>query len=86
MLGLGATTRISVAADAIDMRLGFNDPFGLVRGRLGCDPSERSLVLVCERSEGPREYLVFVTSRVLVCFRALGVSKSGHRGSAQNRP
>src|ERR1700751_5659764 len=38
VLGLGAATRIYLAAGATDMRKGFEGLYGLVRDRLLCDP------------------------------------------------
>ena len=38
MFGLGAATRIYLAAGATDMRKGFKGLYGLVRDRLQCDP------------------------------------------------
>ena|SRR6476660_4083120 len=38
MFGLGAATRIYLAAGATDMRKGFEGLYGLVRDRLQCEP------------------------------------------------
>jgi hypothetical protein len=46
MFGLGPATKIYVAAEAVDMRKGFEGLYGLVREQLGQDPLSGHLFLL----------------------------------------
>ena len=45
MFGFGPATRIYVATGATDMRKGSDGLYGLVRDRLGCDPTSGHVFL-----------------------------------------
>ena len=51
MFGLGLTTKIYVAIEAVDMRKGFEGLYGLVRDQLGADPLSGHLFLFSNRTQ-----------------------------------
>jgi len=51
MFGLGPATKIYVAAEAVDMRKGFEGLYGLVRDHLGQDPLSGYLFLFTNRTQ-----------------------------------
>ena len=59
VLGLGAATKISIAVDAVDMRKGFDGLYGLVRDRLGQDPSSGHLFLFANRGRSRLKVLAW---------------------------
>jgi transposase len=71
MLGLGAATRIYVATGATDMRLGFNGLYGLVGGRLQCDPLSGHLYLFANARRDRMKILFLDGSGLWVCARRM---------------
>lgn len=71
MFGLGPATKIYVAAEAVDMRKGFEGLFGLVRDQLGHDPLSGHLFLFTNRSHTRLKALVWDGSGLWVCAKRL---------------
>jgi len=71
MLGLGAATRIYVAAGATDMRLGFNGLYSLVCKRLQCDPLSGHLFLFANSRRDRMKVLFFDGSGLWVCSKRM---------------
>ena len=71
MFGLGPATKIYVAAEAVDMRKGFEGLFGLVRDQLGLDPLSGHLFLFTNRSHTRLKALVWDGSGLWVCAKRL---------------
>ena len=55
MFGIGPTTRIYIAVEAIDMRKGFEGLHGLVRDHLGQDPLSGHLFLFTNKTKTSAE-------------------------------
>jgi len=67
MFGLGPATKIYVAAEAVDMRKGFEGLYGLVRDQLGQDPLSGHLFLFTNRTHTRLKALVWDGSGLWVC-------------------
>lgn len=71
MFGLGPATKIYVAAEAVDMRKGFEGLYGLVRDHLGQDPLSGHLFLFTNRTHTRLKALVWDGSGLWVCAKRL---------------
>jgi transposase len=71
VFGIGAATRIYLAAGATDMRKGFEGLYGLVRDRLLCDPLSGHLFLFCNAQRNRLKVLVWDGSGLWVCAKKL---------------
>jgi transposase len=71
MFGWGPATKIYVAAEAVDMRKGFEGLYGLVRDRLGQDPLSGHLFLFTNRTHTRLKALVWDGSGLWVCAKRL---------------
>jgi transposase len=71
MFGLGPATKIYVAAEAVDMRKGFEGLYGLVRDHLGQDPLSGNLFLFTNRTHTRLKALVWDGSGLWVCAKRL---------------
>ena len=71
MFGLGLATKIYVAAEAVDMRKGFEGLYGLVREQLGQDPLSGYLFLFTNRTHTRLKALVWDGSGLWVCAKRL---------------
>ncbi|HYP14662.1 MAG TPA: IS66 family insertion sequence element accessory protein TnpB [Bryobacteraceae bacterium] len=71
MFGLGPATKIYLAAEAVDMRKGFEGLHGLVRDYLGQDPLSGHLFLFTNRSRTRVKALVWDGSGLWVCAKRL---------------
>lgn len=71
MFGLGPATKIYLAAEAIDMRKGFEGLYGLVRDHLGQDPLSGHLFLFTNRTRTRLKALVWDGSGLWVCAKRL---------------
>lgn len=71
LFGLGLSTRIYIAVEAVDMRKGFDGLYGLVRDHLGQDPISGHLFLFTNRSHTRLKALVWDGSGLWVCAKRL---------------
>ncbi len=71
MFGLGPAIKIYVAAEAVDMRKGFEGLYGLVRDHLGQDPLSGYLFLFTNRAHTRLKALVWDGSGLWVCAKRL---------------
>ena len=71
MFGLGPATKIYLAAEAIDMRKGFEGLFGLVRDHLGQDPLSGHLFLFTNRPRTRIKALAWDGTGLWVCAKRL---------------
>lgn len=71
VFGLGLSTKIYVAVEAVDMRKGFDGLYGLVRDHLGHDPVSGHLFLFTNRSHTRLKALVWDGSGLWVCAKRL---------------
>ena len=71
MFGLGLATKIYVAAEAVDMRKGFEGLYGLVRDQLCHDPLSGHLFLFSNRTRTRLKALVWDGSGLWVCSKRL---------------
>jgi transposase len=71
MFGLGPATKIYLAAEAIDMRKGFEGLFGLVRDHLGQDPLSGHLFLFTNRTRTRVKALAWDGTGLWVCAKRL---------------
>lgn len=71
MFGLGPATKIYAAAEAVDMRKGFDGLYGLVRDQLGGDPLSGHLFLFTNRPRTRVKALVWDGSGLWVCAKRL---------------
>mgnify|MGYP003950424117 CR=1 FL=1 len=71
MFGLGPATKIYVAAEAVDMRKGFEGLYSLVRDHLGQDPLSGYLFLFSNRTHTRVKALVWDGSGLWVCAKRL---------------
>jgi transposase len=71
MFGVGATTRVYLAAGATDMRKSYEGLYGLVRDQLGCDPLSGHLFLFANARRTRLKVLVFDGSGLWVCAKRL---------------
>jgi transposase len=75
LFGLGLGIRIYIAAEAIDMRKGFEGLHGLVRDQLGHDPLSRHLFLFTNKAKTRLKALVWDGSGLWVGAKRL---EKGH--------
>ena len=71
MFGLGLATKIYVAAEAVDMRKGFEGLYGLVRDQLSHDPLSGHLFLFTNKTKTRLKALVWDGSGLWVCAKRL---------------
>jgi transposase len=71
MFGFGPATRIYVATGATDMRKSFNGLYGLVRDRLGCDPTSGHVFLFTNARRSRLKLLVYDGSGLWVAAKKL---------------
>jgi transposase len=71
MFGVGAATRIYLAAGATDMRKGFEGLYGLVRDRLLCDPLSGHIFLFSNAPRNRLKLLFWDGSGLWVCAKRL---------------
>ena len=71
MFGFGRATRIYVATGATDMRKSFNGLYGLVRDRLGCDPTSGHVFLFTNARRNRLKFLVYDGSGLWVAAKKL---------------
>ena len=71
MFGVGAATKIYLAAGATDMRKGFEGLHGIVRDQLGCDPLSGHLFLFANARRTRLKVLVWDGSGLWVCAKQL---------------
>lgn len=71
MLGIGAATRVFLAAGATDMRKGFDGLFGLVRERLQEDPCSGHVFGFANRERTRVKLLYWDGSGLWVCAKRL---------------
>lgn len=69
--GVGAATRIYLAAGATDIRKGFEGLYGLVRDRLELDPLSGHVFCFCNRRRTRLKLLYFDGSGLWVCAKRL---------------
>jgi len=91
MLGWGPATKIYLAAEAVDMRKGFEGLYGLVRDQLGLDPLSGHLFLFTNRAHTRLKVLVWDGSGLWVCAKRLergqfGWPDANHARSVTIRP
>ena len=71
MFGFGPATRIYVAVGATDMRKSFNGLYGLVRDRLGCDPTSGDVFMFTNARRNRFKFLVYDGSGLWVAAKKL---------------
>ncbi len=71
MFGLGAATRIYLAAGATDMRKGFEGLYGLVRDRLHCEPLSGHIFVFSNAQRNRLKLLFWDGSGLWVCAKRL---------------
>jgi transposase len=71
MFGLGAATRIYLAAGATDMRKGFEGLHGLVRDRLECEPLSGHIFVFSNAQHNRLKLLFYDGSGLWVCAKRL---------------
>jgi len=71
MFGFGPATRIYVATGATDMRKSFNGLYGLVRDRLGCDPTSGHVFLFSNARRNRLKLLLYDGSGLWVAAKKL---------------
>jgi len=71
MFGIGAATKIFLAAGATDMRKGFDGLYSLVRQQLEADPLSGHLFLFCNRPRTRLKVLFWDGSGLWVCAKRL---------------
>jgi transposase len=71
MFGLGAATRIYLAAGATDMRKGFEGLYGLVRDRLQCEPLSGHIFVFSNAPRNRLKLLFWDGSGLWVCAKRL---------------
>ena len=71
MLGVGAATRIYLAAGAIDLRKSFEGLYGLVRDHLRCDPLSGYVFLFTNAQRNRLKLLFYDGSGLWVCAKRL---------------
>jgi transposase len=71
MFGLGAATRIYLAAGAADMRKGFEGLYGLVRDRLQCEPLSGHIFVFSNAQRNRLKLLFWDGSGLWVCAKRL---------------
>jgi len=71
MFGFGPAPRIYVATGATDMRKSFNGLYGLVRDRLGCDPTSGHVFLFSNARRNRLKLLLYDGSGLWVAAKKL---------------
>ena len=71
MFGVGAATRIYLAAGATDLRKSFEGLYGLVRDQLLCDPLSGHLFLFTHAQRNRLKLLFYDGSGLWVCAKRL---------------
>ena len=71
MFGWGPATRIYLAAEATDMRKGFEGLYGLARDRLSCDPLSGHIFLFTNARHNRLKLLFWDGSGLWVCAKRL---------------
>ena len=71
MFGMGAATRVYLAAGATDMRKGFEGLYGLVRDRLACEPLSGHVFLFANAQHNRLKLLFWDGSGLWVCAKRL---------------
>ena len=71
MFGVGAATRIYLAAGTTDMRKGFNGLYGIVRDQLECDPLSGHVFLFVNGQRNRLKVLFWDGSGLWVCAKRL---------------
>ena len=71
MFGVGAATRIYVAAGSIDMRKGFEGLYGLVRDKLQLEPLSGHLFLFSNAQRNRLKVLCWDGSGLWICAKRL---------------
>lgn len=87
MFGVGAATRIYLAAGATDLRKSFEGLYGLVRDQLLCDPLSGHLFLFTNAQRNRLKLLFYDGSGLWVCAKRLDKGRfhwpDGERSSDQ---
>jgi transposase len=71
MFGIGPATRIYLAAEATDMRKGFEGLYGLARDRLNCEPLSGHVFLFSNAKRNRLKMLFWDGSGLWVCSKRL---------------
>ena len=71
MFGVGAATRIYLAAGTTDMRKGFNGLYGMVRDQLECDPLSGHVFLFSNGQRNRLKVLFWDGSGLWVCAKRI---------------
>lgn len=71
MFGLGPATRIYLAAEATDMRKGFEGLYGMVRDRLSCEPLSGHIFVFANAQRNRLKLLFWDGSGLWVCAKRL---------------
>jgi transposase len=71
VFGLGPATRIYLAAEATDMRKGFEGLYGLVRDRLECEPLSGHIFVFSNAQRNRLKLLFYDGSGLWVCAKRL---------------
>ena len=77
MFGFGPATRIYLAAEATDMRKGFDGLYGLVRDVLACDPQSGHVFLFTNARRNRVKLLVYDHSGLWICAKKLDGGRFG---------
>jgi transposase len=85
MFGLGPATKIYIAVESVDMRKGFDGLYGLVRDRLGEDPTSGHLFLFTNRGRSRLKALVWDGSGLWVCAKRLEKGRFRWPGAQDGR-
>ncbi len=92
MFGLGPATKIYIGVDPVDMRKGFDGLYGLVRDKLGQDPTSGHLFLFSNRHRNRLKILVWDGTGLWICAKRLEKGRfrwplaSAGSGSVAMRP
>ncbi len=71
MFGFGPATRIYLAAGATDLRKGFDGLYGLVRDRLGAEPTSGHVFLFANAQRTRLKLMVFDGTGLWICAKRL---------------
>jgi len=77
MFGVGAATRVYLAAGATDLRKSFEGLYGLVRDQLLCDPLSGHLFLFTNAQRNRLKLLFYDGSGLWVCAKRLDKGRLG---------
>jgi transposase len=77
MFGVGAATRIYLAAGATDLRKSFEGLYGLVRDQLLCDPLSGHVFLFTNAQRNRLKLLFYDGSGLWVCAKRLDKGRFG---------